>query len=181
MAKVNAYTAFLSDPDPDARRAELRAYVGPRPEPVMKMYEGLRERAVTGARPRFGATTSFVVMAFFLGPCWFFYRRMWKWAWALVAAMVIVTALPISNRVGFFIGVALSTSGRFVYLQHAIAQIVRLRGAAPIADLALLAREGGVSKRAGWISSAVYVLLSLLAVAAIFLFLSDGGNVNELR
>ena len=180
MAKTNAYTEFLRDLDVEARRAELRAFIGPHPEPFIKMYEALRAQALAG-RPKFGATTSFVVMAFFLGPCWFFYRKMWIWAWSLVAAIIVLAFLPVTNRIGLFLGVALAFSGRFAYLQHAIGRIVKLRGPAPQADLTLLTREGGVSARAGWISSAGYLLLTVLVVAALFLYLGSGGNLDALR
>ncbi len=168
MARDNAYTRFLSDPDPAARRAELEAFVGPNSAPFLKMYERLR---ASPARPGFGAMQSFVVMAFFLGPCWFFYRRMWGWAWGFIAVLVVMALLPLPRTAGLIAGVVLATQGRYAYLTHAFGRIEKLRdaGAGAGADLDVLRRAGGVSATAGWVSIAAYVLLSLAALAAIYL------------
>lgn len=165
MAGTNAYTDFLADPDPQARRAELVAFIGPGSAPFLKMYDALQAPAAAGRRPKFGATNSFVVMAFFLGPCWFFYRRLWIWAWSLVAVILFVGFLPLPRNTGVILGVVLAIMGRFAYLQHAILRIAKLRGGGPVADLALLAREGGVSPVAGWVSSVIYVGVTLVVIA----------------
>lgn len=178
MPRDNAHVRFLRDPDPEARRAELAAFVGPNAEPFLKMYDRLRERP---EKPAFRAMTSFVVMAFFLGPCWFFYRRMWGWAWALVAVMVALAFIPGSSRAGFPLAIALSMFGRYSHLSRAFSVIERLRGGAAVADPDELRRAGGVSRAAGWTSSAVYLVLAAIGIAAAVLFITGGGDPDALR
>lgn len=162
MARENSYTRFLRDPDPVARRAELEAFIGPNPAPFLKMYDKLWERPDKPGNAMFG----FVPMALLLEPCWFFYRKVWVAAWVVVAAQVALIFLPVGSGPGIGMAVALAMLGRYTYLTHAIARITKLRGDAAIADLELLRREGGVSKTAGWVSSAVYLLLCAAALVA---------------
>ena len=178
MARENAHTRFLRDPDAQARRAELEAFIGPNARPFLLQYDRLRERP---ERPRFNAMASFVAMAFFLGPCWFFYRRMWGWAWAIVALMAALGFVPGSTRVGVPLAVSLAMFGRYAYLSRAFGRIEKLRGGAGLADLETLRQAGGVSRAAGWISSGIYLALVALALVSMFLFLSGGGDIDELR
>lgn len=178
MARDNAHGRFLRDPDTDARRAELAAFVGPNAAPFLAMYDRLR---VTPERPGFRATTSFVAMAFFLGPCWFFYRRMWAWAWAIVALMGVLVFIPGSSRVGVPLAVSLGLFGRYSYLSRAFGVIERLRGGAATADLEALRRAGGVSRVAGWTSSAVYLVITAIGIVAAVLFIAGGGDPQTLR
>ncbi len=171
MARDNAYLRFLRDPDVEARRAELAAFVGPNAAPFLRMYDRLR---ASPERPRFGAMLSFVSMAFLLGPCWFFYRRMWVWGWGVLALVVALALLPWMPRtLGAVEAVVFATQGRYAYLTHAFARIERVRGAAATADLDALRREGGVSRTAGWVSGLLYVSV---CVAAVVMFVLAGGE-----
>ena len=178
MPRDNAHLRFLRDPDQDARRAELEAFVGHNPAPFLKQYDRLRERP---EKPGFGAMTSFVAMAFFLGPCWFFYRRMWAWGWVLVVLLIGLGFVPGSSRLGVPVAVALGLLGRYTYLSQAFGRIEKLRGGAAVADLETLRKAGGVSKWAGWTSAIIYAVVVVLAIVAMFAFLSSGGNIDELR
>jgi hypothetical protein len=166
MAGPNRFTEFLRDPDQAARRAELSAFIGPNPEPFLKAYDAMREAVlrVPGQRRRFGLRGGFVWLAFLLGPCWFFYRKLWIWAAAITAMMIGFAFLPRFFSAGIAVGLAVA--GRSAYLQHAIARITVLRGTEPVADLDALARAGGAAPLAGWISGAVLVVLILVSIAA---------------
>lgn len=165
MAAETAYTRFLRDPDLTARRAELEAYVGRNPGPFLKMYDRLRAAPEKPGSAMF----SFVALAFFLGPVWFFYRKAYAWAWGIVVLQVVLIALPVGRGAGIGLAVALSMIGRYAYLQHAIGRISKLRGQNAVADLTRLAQAGGVSPTAGWVSALAYVGLAALSVLAVML------------
>lgn len=162
MPAETAYTRFLRDPDVAARRAELEAYVGPNAAPYLKLYDKLRERP---ERPG-NAMFSFTPLAFLLGPVWFFYRKAYPWAWGIVVLQVILIGLPVGRGAGIGLGVALGMIGRYTYLQRAIGRISKLRGQDAVADAAVLARDGGVSPVAGWVSGLAYLALAVLTVVA---------------
>ena len=64
-----------------------------------------------------------------------------------------------------------------VYLQHAIGAIERLRGPEGSVDLGQVAAAGGVSKVAGWIGGAIYALLCVVGIAAVFYLVRTGQTV----
>ena len=169
MPAETAYTRFLRDPNTAARRAELEAYVGPNPAPFLKLYDRLRERPDRPGQAMF----SFVALAFFLGPVWFFYRKAYPWAWGIVVLQVVLIGLPVGRGAGIGLGVALAMIGRYTYLQRAIGRISKLRGQDAVADPALLARDGGVSRVAGWVSGLAYLALAVLTVVA---YVLPGGS-----
>ena len=160
------------------RREEVRAYIGPHADAFMPVLASMQARAAPRPpgqkrpRLRFG----FVAMAFFLGPCWFFYRKLWVWAWALTGLLVALALLPIPSRVGLPVGISLAAFGRQAYLGHALKRIAKLRGGAEFADLDVLRRAGGVSPAAGWISSLVIVALSVVAVGALIVLAGVNGG-----
>ena len=158
------------------RREELRAYIGPHAEAFMPVWASMQARASPRApgekRPRL--KLGFVAMAFFLGPCWFFYRKMWAWACGLTAALFALSFLP--GRVSAPVGILLALFGRQLYLGHAQKRVTRLRGAAEFADLDMLRRAGGVSPLAGWVSSAVIVAMAVLAVVLLGVLASMNGG-----
>lgn len=149
------------------RREELRAYIGPHAESFMPVWASMQARAAPRQpgvkRPRL--KISFVVMAFFLGPCWFFYRKLWLWAWVLTGLIVLLAVLPIPGRVTAPLGILLAVFGRQAYIGHAQKEIAKLRGGAEFADLEVLRHAGGVSPVAGWVSSGVLIAISVLGVA----------------
>ncbi len=170
MPKPSAYTDFVTDPDQEARRAELRAFIGLNADAFMAQYEVIRARA--GAAPKAAGRfkVSFLPMAFFLGPCWFFYRRMWTWAWGFVALYVLLAFLPATSRIGLPLAIATAMFGRQAYVTWAVYRIAKLRSASGgMIGPDALAAAGGVSKRAGWISSVILGVLAALGLAAILL------------
>jgi hypothetical protein len=170
--------AFLRDPDQAARREELRAFIGPNAERFLKTYDGLQARAVRakGEKPAFRQHLGFVSLAFLLGPCWFFYRKLWWWAGGVSAAMVLLAFIPLpTNQIGLPFGIACAMAGQTAYLNHAMTQIARIRGGAARADPAALREAGGVSTVAGWVSGLVVGLLVAAAIFAAVRAMRSGG------
>lgn len=151
-------TAFLKDSDQAARRAELAAFCGPRPDKFMRIYDSMAAVAnrPPGERPKFKFFDGgFCWPAFFLGPIWMFYRKMWVYAGIVLAILFIFSLLPLPRGVGVGLGVAIASVGARLYVTHAISTINKLRG-----NPAQLAAASGVSLLAGWISGVLYVLLA---------------------
>ena len=132
MVKRTAFGDFPSDPDQPARRAELAAFVGPHADAFLRQYDLLRARTTRGAGGGRVATfrPSFIVLVFFLGPVWLFYRRMWLWAWVLTGVYVVLGLLPHASRIGLPLAVALAVTGRQAYVLWAVNRIARMRAAA---------------------------------------------------
>jgi hypothetical protein len=174
---ASAVAAFLRDPLQNARREELRAFIGPNAEKFLRTYDAMQASAVRrkGEKLAFRRHMGFPPLAFLLGPCWFCYRRLWGWAAGVTAAMALIAFVPLpTQRLGIPFGVAVSVMGQTVYLNHAMARIAALRGDAPQADLDVLRREGGVSVAAGWISGCAMVLLIGAAIAAAIIAVRAG-------
>ena len=172
----NAYLAFLRDPDQAARRAELTAFFGPNAGKFLSVYDVLQNDAVTGSgKPKFRLRGSgFSAPAFFFGPVWFFYRKMWLIAGIIAAGMVVLSLVPGTSRLGAGVGAGLAVMAYRAYVQHAIGKIDKLRGPDGVADLAMVAEAGGVSKLAAWISGTIYGLLALATLVSIYLLVQAG-------
>jgi hypothetical protein len=161
------YTAFLKDPDQPARRAELLAFIGPNPAPFMKTYDQQVATAnrEPGSKIKFAFGSGFLWAPLFLGPVWFFYRKMWGWGLGITGLIVVLGLLPIhGNGVGIGLGAGCAVGGALLYVSQAIRQIEALRaacGGGPV-DLRELAARGGVSKAAGWTAGAAYLVLVLV-------------------
>jgi hypothetical protein len=158
----------FSDPDVVSREDELRAFIGPDADKYIRAWQGEQaaiEAKRTGTKPLVKRQGGFVVMGFFLGPAWFFYRKMWLWGWAFVGLILVLAFLPLPRGVSAPIGFAVAFMGRSVYLQHASARIAKLRGAGPV-DLALLRARGGVSKLWGWLSFPL-MLVGFVAIGVV--------------
>lgn len=163
---------FLTDPDDDARRLELTAYFTPNPAPFLKTYELLRERALAkqaGQRVRF-RFGGMCVPAFFFGPVWFFYRKLWGWAVATVVLLAAVPFMPdpVSRRIGLPLGMALGLAGRHAAVNKAIGRLQAMRQAGQPLGVAQIIQAGGVSRLAGWISGVVLGVLIALSTVAMF-------------
>ena len=170
MADDAAYLAFLNDPDQASRRAELAAFFGPHADTFLKAYDKLQADAVLaqGGRPKFRLYGGgFEVAAFFLGPVWFFYRKMWTIAWVIVALLVGVALLPVGSRLGLITGVLLGFMAHRTYVQHAIGKLQKMRLADGTLDPDALRQAGGVSRQAGIISGVLYCLLCVAGFASI--------------
>ncbi len=181
MSKIDS-NAMMLDPDQASRRLELTAFFGPNAADFLKTYDLLRERAVAiaaGQKPGFTLRgTGFEPAAFFLGPVWFFYRKLWAWAWSIVALIVVLGLLPGNTRFGVGLGAGLAIAARSAYVNHAIAKLAKLRNPQGEIDLQQAALAGGVSKTAGWISGTIFVLLTILGLAAIFLLVRSGEPIR---
>ena len=173
----NAYLAFLRDPDQSARRAELETFIGPNAAPFMKVYDRLQQDAVAsvGGRARFRfAGGGFCVPAFFVGPVWFFYRKMWVIGAVIVGLLAVLAFLPLTSRVGLPLAFVMALMGRRIYVQHAIGLIQKARHTQGAMDSQACARAGGVSKAAGWVGGVIYGLLALVSLAALIVLARSG-------
>lgn len=176
MPNNSAYLAFLADPNQEARRAELRDFFGPHADTFLNAYERVRAQTpqVTGGRPKFQMFGGgFEVAAFFLGPVWFFYRKMWLVAWVIVGLMVVLAFIPF-RAVGLVLSVTLATMAHRVYVQHAVQKLAALHATNGNVTPAEVQALGGVSKPAGIISGVIFGLIYLLAIASIIYLARHG-------
>ncbi len=164
------YLHFLLDPDADARRQDFITFVGPNANRFLPAYEHARAMANRApgekVKSSFGSN-GFNAGAFFAGPVWFFYRRLWGWACGLTVALFLIGLIPGTSRVGLPVGVVLGFSANQLYVSHAITRVARMRQQGRGAP-EQLAAAGGVSKVAGWIAGTVFVLLTALTLYALF-------------
>ena len=117
---------------------------------------------IRGNVPSFSLLSGgFSAAAFFLGPVWMLYRKMWLWAAGVFAFAIAIGYIPgLPHAAGIGLAAAMGAAGRRIYVFHAIAKIGKWRAAGGQPDQ--LARLGGVSATAGWASG--LVLLVLFAV-----------------
>lgn len=176
MPDNSAYFAFLADPDQATRHAELRDFFGPNADKFLVAYDKLRAQTpqVTGQRPKFQLFGGgFEPAAFFLGPVWFFYRKMWTVAWVVVGLMVVLAFIPF-RAVGIILSITLATMAHRVYVQHAVQKLVKLHSSGVMVTPALVQAEGGVSKPAGIISGVIYGSVWLLGVVSLIYLAAHG-------
>ncbi len=172
---ANAYQAFLLDPDQAARRTELERFFGPNAAKFMAVYDTLQADAAAGGKPKFRLFGGgFSVPAFLLGPVWFLYRKMWVIAGVVIAAMVAIALIPGAGRAGLPIGIVLGLMAYRTYVQHAIGALTKARRANGTIDPQEIARAGGVSQAAAWISGVIYGLLILISIVSIILLVRAG-------
>ena len=171
------YTNFLKSTDQQARRTELLAFIGPNPKQLMKTYDqqvAMANRA-PGEKPAFSFGRGFIWPVFFIGPVWFFYRKMWSWGTGIMVLVILVGLLPIhSGGLGLGLSAGLSAGGSLLYVNYAVRKIEAMRAArgGGLLDLREVAAAGGVSKTAGWIGGTIYGILILLGLfSAVYLIL----------
>ncbi len=168
---------FFRDPDQDSRRAELRDFFGPNADVFLRTYDRMRTAALapkgSGSFWTNLRVGGFEPAAFFCGPVWFFYRKMWAWAWGITAFEVIfgVIASLLHLRGGFAAGAILSVMAHRAYVDQAMASIAKLRGPSGALDPQAVRMAGGVSKTAGWISGTIYFLLIALTIVGLVLLI----------
>lgn len=151
------YNDFVKDPDQAARRAELAAFCGPRPDKFVKIYDKMAQQAnpQPGIKPQFSFFDSgFCWPAFFLGPIWMMYRKMWLWGGVILVAFVIFSFLPLPRGVGIGLSVGMAVGGARLYVYNAIGTIAKLRDNPPA-----LAAASGVSHLAGWTTGILYIVI----------------------
>ena len=176
MPNNAAYFAFLKDPDQELRRSELRTFFGPNAETFLRAYDKLREDtpAVSGGRPKFRLFGGgFEPAAFFLGPVWFFYRKMWLVAWVVVGLMIVAAFIPF-RAVGLILGITLAGMAHRTYVQHAVQKLVAMHNSGSVLTPEAVQAAGGVSKPAGIISGSIYILLWIVGVLSVIFLVSHG-------
>ncbi len=173
----SARDLFFRDPDQDSRRAELRDFFGTNADVFLRTYERMRAAALapkgSGSLWANLRVSGFEPAAFFCGPVWFFYRKMWAWAWGITAFELIfgLVASLLHLRGGFAAGAILAVMAHRAYVDHAMSSIAKLRGLSGGLDPQAIRTAGGVSKMAGWISGTVYFLLIALTTAGLALLI----------
>jgi hypothetical protein len=163
---ARALTQLASDPDQPSRRAELLAFIGPNPKSFLTLYQRLVADTAAKERRLTSLVGGLCAPAFFLGPVWFFYRKMWLWASGYCVVMVLLAMLSFGGQTGLVLSVIAALVARLAYLDHAARTIAKLRRTHPVDErmyLTQLAEAGGVSKLAGWISGVFFA--AVLAVA----------------
>ena len=178
---------FFKDPDQDSRRAELRDFFGPNADVFLRTYERMRTSALL---PKGGGSfwqnlrvSAFEPAAFFFGPVWFFYRKMWAWAWGITAFELIFgyVASLLHLRGGFAAGAILAVMAHRAYVDHAMSSITKLRASSGGLDPHSVRMAGGVSKLAGWMSGTVYFLLIALTIVGLWLLITHPGAADAGR
>lgn len=177
MPGTSPLLEFLRDPDQESRRAELRDFCGPNADGFLKVYDTMYADALSAANGkkkfRFGGG-GFVPAAFFCGPVWFFYRKMWVWAWGLTVVLIVIGLIPGLNRINFPVGIGLAIGGRRLYVTYAITKLQQMRAATGSLQPQDIRREGGVSVTAAWISGGIYAVLLLFALVGLVLLARSG-------
>ena len=175
----NDQLVFLTDPDQLSREAELRDYFGPRADKFITIYRTMRPGP--DGRVPFRLFGGFIWPAFFVGPVWFFYRKLWNAAWSVTALLVVTNTLaflypklPV-EKLGLPLAIVLAGSGGRYCVSNAINRL----GAARVAGGGILQpdqvrRLGGVSVTAAWISGVLYGLLIALGIIGIILMVHEG-------
>ena len=177
----NAYLAFLRDPDQASRRVELETFIGSNAAPFMKVYDRLQQDAAGSASGRAKMRLlggGFCAPAFFTGPVWFFYRKMWVIGAVVVGLFAALTLLPGTSRVGLPLAIIMALMGHRTYVQYAIGVIQKRRTAGGV-DAETLMRAGGVSKVAGWVGGVIYGLLTLAGLAALIVLARSGAPLPQ--
>jgi hypothetical protein len=108
--------------------------------------------------------------AFFFTFFWLLYRKMWTWAAGYVVGLSVLNYVlgPMSNNVNLPIAVMMGCLGKSIYLNHAASKIRDIRTVTPSSVEASIeiARTGGTSKLAVWLSLG-FMVLFVVAVAVV--------------
>ena len=154
-------------------------FFGPNAAVYLRAYDRMRDGLVArpGGRWRGLFLSGMSGPAFFVGPVWFFYRKLWVYGAVLTGVLVGLDFLPI-GRLSLPISLGIAVMAKPVYLQHAMATIERLRGPDGRIDPGRLLAAGGVSRLAGWIGGSVYALLCLAGIAALIYLVRTGQGVS---
>ncbi len=182
-AMPNALLDFANDPDQMSREAELRDFVGPNAEKFLAAYRKMRPGPDGKTRFRiFGE--GFCWPAFFLGPIWFFYRKMWAVAWGIVGLLVVTNVLGILapslpiQRIGFPVAVIIGGWAFRLYVTQAASRLNTMRTAnGGVLRPETVRQAGGVSVTAAWVSGIVYGLVVLLGIIGLVYAAQHGQRV----
>jgi hypothetical protein len=160
------YLDFVKDPDQASRRQEIAAFIGPNPEKFLKVYDQMV--AETNRTPETRPKRTFGLSglcwpAFFLGPVWMFYRKMWGWAAGLTVLAFGIGLLPINTHgLGAGLSAGMAVAGFRIYMLLAVNRVSKLHAAG--ASSSQIAAAGGVSPVAGWCSGVVLLLAIAIAI-----------------
>lgn len=161
--------SYLQDPEYSERREELRVFIGPNAEKFLIAYDLLiqqRKQYLETSKFKFFQRSAYTWPAFFTGPVWFFYRKMWAWGWGLTIGLLALGLIPGINRISFPVSLILAAMAKRIYIEHAMKRINQLH-ASGNAKEAALAVAGGVSPKAAWIAGVIFGVYMLLSIGAI--------------
>jgi hypothetical protein len=142
------------------RQEEFAAYVGPKADAYGKVFERFTAEGIPGF------AFSWNWPAFFCGTWWYLYRKLYLWA-------AVDFAVSVFFGWTFFVpllwAAARAVTGNYLYFlqaDRAVREFRRFPAGAGPADLARLAREGGVHRWVAW--AAVVGIVLVLALSAFF-------------
>ena len=136
--------------------ADMQKFIGPNAPLFIEIWRETPE----GKLPAF---KYFSIMAFWLGPFWFLYRKLYLWAAGVTALMMSVTVIfaEIWEIALIATGVGIGFVANKIYVNWAVQRVKSIRAAIP--DLsqrqAELKRQGGVSSKNVWVVIAAIILL----------------------
>lgn len=143
---------------------EAEAFFGPSAHTFRSAWERSRDKALA-RKP--GVVWSWSWPAFLLFPLWMCYRRMWLPGLGIPAAMVgLGLLLDRQTAAPFGMAVVFGAMGRYLYMEHAVDQVAKLK-AGGAGSLAEIAAAGGVSK-AGLIACIAWVALQVAFAFSLF-------------
>ena len=177
---ANILDSFLQDPAYSERRKELAFFVGPNAEKFLAAYDAQiqqRKDYFETKKIKFFQWSFFTWPAFFTGPVWFFYRRMWAWGWGITIGLIVLALIPGINRISFPIGIMLGAIAKRVYIDYAMRQINALHASGNATEPALIA-AGGVSTKAGWIAGVIFVIYMILSIAGLIYLGTHGAPLR---
>jgi hypothetical protein len=155
------------EPGPGAGAADLAEFFGPNAERYLAKYEKLRQKR--GQGKQFFLSWNWAV--FFLSFTWFFYRKMYAaGAVVLVLPLVLSLVLPGDSHGAGGVAVALALFADYWYVFQALARVAKADalGLEGFERIAFLQAGGGVSRLAGGMALAVWLVivgLGLLGLA----------------
>lgn len=146
--------------------ADLQRFIGPNAPLFIEIWRETPD----GKLPAF---KYFSIMAFWLGPFWFLYRKLYLWAAGVTALMISAPIIfaEIWEIVLIAIGVGIGFVANKIYVNWAVQRVKSIRTATP--DLsqrqAELKRQGGVSSKSVWviIAAIIFLLFGLFFVIVI--------------
>ncbi len=161
---------FLRNGDPAERREDLRRYIGPNADSFMPLYNKMVAKQSSAI-----AWGGFCWPAFFVGPVWFFYRKLWVFAGLLCAMIVAVAVIPqLPATSGLIISVMAATMARRAYLTEAMKRLEVLRESGRIHWPGAIEQAGGVSRKAAWISGIIAGVIYAAEIGLVVIAISQG-------
>lgn len=136
--------------------ADLQRFIGPNAPLFIEVWRETPD----GKLPAF---KYFSIPAFFLGPFWFLYRKLYFWAIGVTALMISAPIIfaEIWEIALIVIGVGMGFVAKKFYVTWAVQRVKSIRAAVP--DLnqrqVELKRQGGVSSKSVWVIIAAIILL----------------------